>query len=149
MRVLPTPEPLGFGGANNFAMKQAAGELFLMVNEDTEMEPGCVAECVRVMRRSDRIAVVAPKMKLFYMRDFFNSMGNSLHPNGQSHDNFIGFLDVGQFDDTQQVFAACFGAAMVRRSVIDEIGYMDEKYFVYYDDADWSLRARILSLIHI
>jgi GT2 family glycosyltransferase len=143
VRVLPTPRPLGFGGANNFALKQATGEFLLMVNEDTEMEPDCVAECVRVMRQSDRIAVVAPKMKLFYMRDFFNSMGNSLHPNGQSHDNFIGFLDVGQFDDTTQVFAACFGAGMVRRSVLDEIGYMDEKYFVYYDDTDLALRARI------
>ncbi|MBN1658373.1 MAG: glycosyltransferase family 2 protein [Anaerolineae bacterium] len=143
VRVLSTPRPLGFGGANNYAMKQATGELLLMVNEDTEMEPACVAECVRVMCQSDRIAVVAPKMKLFYMRDFFNSMGNSLHPNGQSHDNFIGFLDVGQFDDTTQVFAACFGAGMVRRSVLEEIGYMDEEYFVYYDDTDWSLRARI------
>lgn len=143
VRVLPTPVPLGFGSANNYALRQAAGEFLLLVNEDTEMEPDCVAECVRVMCQSETIAVVAPKMKLFYMRDFFNSMGNSLHPNGQSHDNFIGFLDVGQFDDTTQVFAACFGAGMIRRSVLDEIGYMDEKYFVYYDDTDWALRARI------
>jgi GT2 family glycosyltransferase len=124
-------------------MQRARGEFFLLINEDTEMEPDCVAECVRAMLRSEDIAVVAPKMKLFYMRAFFNSMGNSTHPNGQSHDNFIGYMDVGQFDDVQQVFTACFGAAMLRRSVVEAIGYMDEKYFVYYDDADWSLQARL------
>jgi GT2 family glycosyltransferase len=143
VKILSAPGRMGFGGANNYAMKQARGAFFLMINEDTEMDPDCVAECVRVMQRSDRIAVVAPKMKLFYMRDFYNSMGNSTHPNGQSHDNFIGYLDVGQFDDTDEVFTACFGAAMVRREAIERIGYMDEKYFVYYDDVDWSYRARI------
>ncbi len=143
VRVLPTPKPLGFGGANNLAMKQARGELFFLINEDTEMEPDCVAECVRVMLRSERIAIVAPKMKLYYMRGFINSMGNSTHPNGQSHDNFIGYLDVGQFDGTDQVFTACFGAAMLRRSAVEQIGYLDEKYFVYYDDTDWSFQARL------
>jgi GT2 family glycosyltransferase len=143
IRVISTPEPLGFGGANNFAMRQARGEFFFLVNEDTEMEPDCIAECVRVMTRSNRIAIVAPKMKLFYMRSFFNSMGNSVLPDGHAADNFIGYLDAGQFDETDQVFTACFGAAMLRRSVVEQIGYMDEDYFVYYDDTDWSFRARL------
>jgi GT2 family glycosyltransferase len=143
VRVLSTPRQMGFSDANNWAMKQAQGEFYFLVNEDTELEPDCVAECVRVMVRSERIAAVAPKMKLFYMRDFINSMGNSTHPNGQSHDNFIGYLDVGQFDATDQVFTACFGAALLRRSAVEEIGYMDERFFVYYSDADWAFRARV------
>jgi GT2 family glycosyltransferase len=143
VKVIPTPEPMGFGGANNYAMKRAQGDLLFLVNEDTEMEPCCIGECVRIMTRSDNIAIVAPKMKLFYVRSFINSMGNSIQRSGHSHDNFIGYLDVGQFDDTDQVFAACFGAAMLRRSVVEQIGYLDEKYFVYYDDVDWSLRARL------
>jgi len=143
VRVLSTPEPMGFAGANNWAMEQARGEFFFLVNEATEMEPDCIAECMRVMLGSAEIAVVAPKMKLFYMRDFYNSMGNSTHADGNSHDNYIGYLDVGQFDDTEQVFTACFGAALLRRSVVKDIGYMDEEFFVYYSDTDWSYRARI------
>jgi GT2 family glycosyltransferase len=143
VRVLSTPKQMGFSDANNWAMKQAHGEFYFLVNEDTELEPDCIAKCVRVIVRSERIAAVAPKMKLFYMRDFINSMGNSTHPNGQSHDNFIGYLDVGQFDATDQVFTACFGAAMLRRSAVEQIGYMDERFFVYYSDADWAFRARV------
>ncbi len=143
VKIISTPPGLGFGGANNYAMKRAKGDFFFLVNEDTEMEPDCMAECVKVMARSDKIAIAAAKMKLFYMRAFINSLGNSTHSNGKSHDNFIGYLDVGQFDDTDHVFTACFGAAMLRRSVVEEIGYMDERYFVYFDDVDWAFRARI------
>lgn len=143
VRVLSTPKPLGFGEANNLGMRQARGDFLFLINEDTEMEPDCVAEAARVMARSERIACVAVKMKLFYMREFFNSMGNSTHPDGHSDDNFIGYLDVGQFDDVEQVFTACFGAAMLRRSVVEEIGGMDRTYFVYCDDIDWAFRARL------
>lgn len=143
VRIISTPRAMGFSDANNLAMKQAQGEFFFLVNEDTEMELDCIEQCVRVMTRSDRVAVVAPKMKLFYMRSFYNSMGNSVHWDGNAHDNFIGYLDAGQFDDTDQVFAACFGAAMLRRSVVEEIGYMDEEFFIYYSDTDWSFRSRL------
>jgi GT2 family glycosyltransferase len=124
-------------------MAKARGDFYLLLNDDTELEPGCVAGCMAVMAQSERIAAVVPKMKLFYLRQFINSIGNSLYPSGLSCDNMIGYLDVGQFDDTHQVFSACFGAALLRRSVVEEIGPLDERYAFYYEDMDWSYRARL------
>lgn len=141
--VIRLSQSVGFGAANNLAMEQARGELFFLLNDDTEMEPHCVAECVRAMAQSGSIAAVVPKMKLFYLRDFINSMGTSVHANGISYDNFTGYLDVGQFDETDQVFTACFGAVLLRGSVVDEIGDIDEAYVYYYEDSDWSFRARV------
>ena len=143
VEIIPTAQALGFGAANNLAMKQARGEFFFLLNDDTAMEPDCIAECVAAISRSDNIAAVVPKMKLFYMRSFLNSIGNSMYPDGRSCDNFIGYLDIGQFDDTGQVFGACFGAVLLRRAVVERIGYIDEDYFFYYEDIDWSFRARI------
>jgi GT2 family glycosyltransferase len=143
IRVLSTPRALGFSAANNLAIRQASGEFVFLLNDDTEMEPDCITECVRVMSRSDMIAAVAPRMKLFQMRSFLNSIGNSLYPDGRSCDNFVGYLDVGQFDETEQVFSACFGAAMLRRSAIKTVGFLDETYHFYLEDIDWSYRARL------
>ena len=143
VELIRLSRPVGFGAANNLAMRQARGEFYFLLNDDTELEPDCIAECVRKMTRSDDIAAVVPKMKLFYLRDFINSMGTSVHANGESYDNFTGYLDVGQFDDTDQVFTACFGAALLRRSVVEQIGYIDENYIFYYEDSDWSFRARL------
>jgi GT2 family glycosyltransferase len=143
VNLISPDKPLGFDAANNLAMKQANGEFLFLLNDDTEMESDCVAECVSVIMRSDRIAAVVPKMRLFYLRSFLNSIGNSLYRNGQSCDNFVGYLDVGQFDDTDQVFSACFGAALLRSSVVEQIGYLDEAYSFYFEDMDWSYRARL------
>lgn len=143
IRVLSTPAPLGFAAANNLGIGLANGQFLFLLNDDTEMDADCVAECVSVMSQSDRVAAVAPKMKLFLQRSFLNSMGNSLYPDGRSCDNFVGYLDVGQFDKTAQVFSACFGAAMLRRSALEQIGFLDEIYHFYYEDVDWSFRARL------
>jgi GT2 family glycosyltransferase len=143
IQVLSTEEPLGFDAANNMAMKKAQGEFLFLLNDDTEMTSGCVATCMDVMSQSEEIACVVPKMKLFYMRSFINSIGNSLYPDGLSCDNYVGYLDVGQFDTVEEVFSACFGAALLRRSVVEEIGFMDERYSWYFEDMDWSYRARI------
>ena len=143
VQILPTGAPLGFDAANNQGMAAARGEFLLLLNDDTELEPDCVAECMAAMARSEQIAAIVPKMKLFYLRRFINSIGNSLYPSGLSCDNMIGYLDVGQFDDTGQVFSACFGAVLLRRSVVEEIGPLDERYAFYFEDMDWSYRARL------
>jgi cellulose synthase/poly-beta-1,6-N-acetylglucosamine synthase-like glycosyltransferase len=83
VELIHSSEPLGFGAANNLAMEQAHGELLFLLNDDTELEPDCIAECVRTMAQSDDVAAVVPKMKLFYLRNFINSMGTSVHANGE------------------------------------------------------------------
>lgn len=143
VQVLSTGRALGFDAANNLAIRQARGDFILLLNDDTELEHDCVGQCMKVMLQSERTACVVPKMRLFYTRPFLNSIGNSMYPSGQACDNFIGYLDVGQFDGVEQVFSACFGAAVLRRSVVDEIGAMDERYSFYFEDMDWSYRARI------
>ncbi|MGD2040988.1 MAG: glycosyltransferase family 2 protein, partial [Anaerolineae bacterium] len=143
VRILSTGAPLGFDAANNRGIAAARGEFYLLLNDDTELEPDCIAECMTVMARSEQFAAVVPKMKLFYLRQFINSIGNSLYPSGLSCDNMVGYLDVGQFDNTHQVFSACFGAVLLRRSVIEEIGPLDEQYAFYFEDMDWSYRAQL------
>ena len=143
VKIVSTGQPLGFAAANNLAIRQARGEFVFLINEDIELASDCVAECVRVAVESSRTAVVAPKMRLFHMRGFLNSMGTSIYPDGRACDNFVGYLDAGQFDDTDQVFAACFGAALLRRAVIEELGGLDERYHFYYEDMDFAYGARL------
>jgi GT2 family glycosyltransferase len=141
--IIPTGAPLGFAAANNLAIRQAQGDLLMLINEDTELASDCVAECVRVAVGAPQAAIVAPKMRLFHMRRFLNSMGTSVFPDGRACDNFVGYLDVGQFDGTREVFAACFGAAMLRRSAVEALGVLDERYHFYYEDLDWAYGARL------
>ncbi len=144
VRVLVLGENLGFAGGNNEGFKAAQGKYVFVVNNDVELESDCVAELVRVMETDDRIAAVSPMLKLFYLRGVLNGIGNVVPPLNWGYDGFIGHLDVGQFQESHEIFSACFGAALLRRSVLDEIGLMDTGYHpIYYDDSDWSYRARL------
>jgi GT2 family glycosyltransferase len=50
---------------------------------------------------------------------------------------------VSAYTEDREIFSACGGAAIYRRSVFDQIGYFDEAFFAYLEDLDISYRARI------
>ncbi|PWB82307.1 MAG: hypothetical protein C3F08_00040 [Candidatus Methylomirabilota bacterium] len=51
--------------------------------------------------------------------------------------------DDGQYDRTEEVFAACGAAVLLRRAMLDDIGLLDDDFFMYYEDTDLAWRARL------
>jgi GT2 family glycosyltransferase/glycosyltransferase involved in cell wall biosynthesis len=144
VRVLELGENRGFSGGNNAGFDAASGEYVFVLNNDTEVAPGCIAEMMHVIERDAQIAAVAPMIKLFYLRSFLNGIGNTLGPIGWGSDSYIGHLDLGQFGEAREIFSACFGAALLHKSVLDRIGQLDPGFhIIYYEDADWCYRARM------
>lgn len=58
------------------------------------------------------------------------------------HSQYYEF-DKGQFDKEREVYAACGAACLLRKSLLDKIGYLDEAFFMYYEDVEISERARL------
>lgn len=52
--------------------------------------------------------------------------------------------DLGQYDTAREVYAACAAASLYRKSVFEKLGYLDETYFMYYEDVDICERARFV-----
>lgn len=134
----------GFSGGNNAGIEVAAGEYMFLLNNDTELADDCIGQLVAAAEGKTDMAAIVPKMYLWRLPRFLNAIGNSIWPRGWGSDNYIGYLDIGQFDETEQVFGACFGAVMISREALDTIGLLDPKYKFYYEDADWSYRARLM-----
>ena len=51
--------------------------------------------------------------------------------------------DAGQYDQPEEVFGFCGAACLLRRSALDEVGYFDPSFFLYYEDLDLSWRLRL------
>jgi GT2 family glycosyltransferase len=76
--------------------------------------------------------------------DVLNNAGGMVFADGYGADRAYQELDLGQYDRPEEVFAFCGGAVCFRSSVLHEVGYFDEDFFMYYEDTDlsWRLRAR-------
>lgn len=74
--------------------------------------------------------------------DVVNNVGSVLVEGGYGGDR--GFLepDRGQYDEPTEVFAWCGGQALLRARYLDEVGLLDERFFLYYEDTDLSWRGR-------
>ena len=51
--------------------------------------------------------------------------------------------DEGQYDEPEEVFGFCGAACLLRKSALDEVGYFDPSFFLYYEDLDLSWRLRL------
>lgn len=137
------PRNLFYPGGMNEGMARSGGEFILFLNDDIVLDPGAVAEMVRVMEAFHRAAAIAPMLKFYFLRGFLNGIGNQVQPKGWGSDNFIGFVDVGQFEGLTEVPSACVSAVLVRRAAFEDVGPFDASFRAYYEDPDWCFRARL------
>jgi len=141
IRLIALDKNIYFPGAVNRGIKAARGDYILILNDDVVLVEDCVAKLVRGMEEESRSAAACPMMKFYHLRGFINGIGNHIRDHGWGSDNFIGLVDCGQFRELREIPSACFGAVMLRREAIEEIGLLDESYKSYYEDVDWSFRA--------
>jgi hypothetical protein len=143
--VLSLPRNLHFARGVNRGLRRSKGRFIFVLNQDVEVAPDGVAVLAGQLEREagPRAGAVVPLMKFFQLRGFVNGLGNQIRSRGWGSDNFIGFVDVGQFDGLREVPSACFGAVMLDREAIDDVGLLDEGYSAFYEDADWSFRCRL------
>jgi GT2 family glycosyltransferase len=143
VRLVALPENAGFAGGNNRALAECRGRYLVTLNNDTEPEPGFLAALVQAVESGERIGMVAAKMLNFYLPGVIDSLGVRVAPNGLGQNIGCGEKDLGQYDRPGEVFGPCAGAALYRRSMIEEIGFFDESFFAYYEDLDLAWRARL------
>jgi GT2 family glycosyltransferase/glycosyltransferase involved in cell wall biosynthesis len=143
VRLLSQKNGPNFAAACNLGAEVAAGDYFFFLNNDTVLDPYCLQEAVAAHRGAENAAGVAAMMRLYDHPAFINGLGARQRRFGFGYDIGIGSLDVGQFENVAEVPALCFGAALVTRAAWQQVGPLDTRYQFYYEDADWSYRARL------
>lgn len=130
---------LGFAGGNNFALYHAKGDYILYLNNDTIAEDDFIASMVDFMESNPTCGLSSPK--ILYSED------RSVHFGGFSAESAklsrISPLEGGADCENATESPFAHGAAMLsRRSLLDEIGPMREDYFLYFEEMEYSIRAR-------
>jgi GT2 family glycosyltransferase len=143
VRVVALAENRGFTGACNAGMTAAQGDFVALLNNDTEVDPGWVAAVVDAFNRHPEAGLVASKMRLFDQRDRFHTAGDLYRVDGRLANRGVWEQDKGQYDQEEYVFSACGGSSAYRRSMLDEIGLLDDDFFFSAEDMDLAWRAQL------
>lgn len=143
-RVLALGHNTGFAVAANRGIAAAhQAEAVALVNTDVVLDPDWLARLEAALADDPRAASVACKMvDLEDPRRLYDT-GDFLRRDGVAEQRGRFQADHGQHDEAGEVWAACAGAALYRRSALQEVGGFDEAFFSYLEDADLGLRLRL------
>jgi GT2 family glycosyltransferase len=141
--VISLPENLGVTAALNVCARAGGGELLALFNNDIELDPDCLGELVGALDAHPQAGWAAGKLRDFQRRELLDGAGDVFTWAATGGRRGHGEPDRGQYDAPGEVFGACGGAALYRRSVLRLVGDFDEDFFAFYEDVDWNLRAQL------
>jgi N-acetylglucosaminyl-diphospho-decaprenol L-rhamnosyltransferase len=133
-----------FAHAVNVGVAQSKAPYVLILNPDVQLDVNALRRLVAAAEAAPDCAAVAAKLTFWWAPAFLNGIGNRVDATSWGTDNFIGHLDLGQYDGIREVPSVCFAAALIRRAAWDVVGAADEGFPMYYEDTEWSYRARLL-----
>jgi GT2 family glycosyltransferase len=135
---------LGFAGGNNLALRKAGGEYIYLLNNDTIVPERHIQELVHVLQTDKTAGVVCPKIKWFDDPDIIMFAGYTELTPYTLRNRITGYgeKDTGQYNLATESAYAHGAAMMLKREVTERVGYMNEQYFLYYEEIDWSSRIR-------
>lgn len=132
----------GFAGGNNVGIRHAldaGADYVLLLNDDTTMTPDALALMVAADQADPTIGLIGPA--LVSCRDMTQIyVGAHIHWDSGSATEILATPEMLSTPLIRTDYVpGC--ALLVNRAVIDRIGLLDERYFAYYEDVDWCLRA--------
>jgi GT2 family glycosyltransferase len=147
-KILSNNTNLGFARACNQGIEEAietGADFVFLLNQDTICEPNCLEELVKVAQEGERVFAVQAMLLCWPEKDKIQTAGNKIH--------FLGFGYCGNYNypkskiksqKFEEITYASGAGMLINLSVLKKIGFFDEDLFLYHEDLDLGLRAKIL-----
>lgn len=147
IKVVESNKNAGTAEGSNLGLRAATGEYILWLSNDMELEPEFLSRLLRTIESERDIGICTCKMRRITSSgeklDVIDSVGADLDELAFPSARGINQPDKGQLDKRTEVFFSFGGAMLVKRSVIEEIGAYDPKFFTLADDIDLCWRAHL------
>lgn len=144
VQIIPLEENRGYAGNNNVgiaaAVAQKAGWVFVL-NEDTLLAPDCLSQMISAAKSQERVGIVGPMVYHHDEPNIIQSAGGRLDRYWVSHHIAENEPDRRQYQAPRAVDWISGCAILVHRDVIEQVGALDERFFYYWEETEWCLRA--------
>jgi GT2 family glycosyltransferase len=121
----------------------AEGRFIILLNNDTETDSDWLAAIVDAFERHPKVGIIASKILLYDRRHYLHAAGDFYRLDGIPGNRGVWQPDKGQFEQEEHVFSACGAAAAYRRTLIEDIGFLDEDFYFSCEDVDMGWRAQL------
>lgn len=158
VKLIRTEANIGFTGGNNLGMSHAVkyynSDYFLLLNSDTTVDPEFLQKlflCIQGERRGLATSKIYFEKGCEFYPESYNKeelgriiwfAGGTIDwPNLMAFHRGVDEVDYGQFDHLTKTDFATGCCMLIKREVIEKIGILDKRYFLYLEDVDFSVRA--------
>ena len=140
VKIIINKENLGFAGGNNVGYENSIGKYIMLLNNDTFVTKDFLEILVDYLDRNKNVGIVQPKMYLTRGEKLLDSAGSFLTKTGfLKHTGFV--TDRGQYNQIKEIFSAKGACMLIKKELIEKIGFFDEDYFAYFEETDFCWRA--------
>ena len=158
--ILENKVNLGFAEGNNVGMRYSlenGADDVVLLNNDTLADKSLVIELLKTAESDSQIGIVSPQI---YFAPGFEFHKDRYHEDERGKviwyaggildwQNVLGShrgvdeVDHGQYDKPEETDFATGCCILIKKEVLEKIGFLDKKYFLYYEDVDFCQRARM------
>ncbi|SHK24285.1 glycosyltransferase family 2 protein [Tepidibacter formicigenes] len=155
IKIIKNKENLGFSKANNIGIKISKGEYILTLNSDTVIVDDCLNKCLKYIKKDNNIGALGckvllpdgkldkpckrgfptPQASLFYMLKL-DKLFSNIKKFGQYN---LTYLDENEINEVDSLVGAFM---IIPKKIINEVGMLDEDFFMYGEDIDWCYRIK-------
>ncbi len=145
VQLIELVENKGYAGNNNVgieaALAQNADWVFVL-NEDTILHPDCLRQMMEVARGNPHIGVIGPMVYHHNEPKIIQTAGGYMNRFWEAKHIAENQPDQGQFANVHDVDWISGCAILVKREVIQQVGVLDERFFYYWEETEWCMRAK-------
>jgi hypothetical protein len=147
IKVIETGQNLGYAEGNNVGLRYAletGADYILLLNNDTTVAADFLFRLIEATEADPEIGVAGPTIYYFDHPNVIWSAGGAIDwQRGQTAMLELDETDVGQFGSTpRQVDFVSGCALLIKRSVVERVGLLDARFFMYYEETEWCHRLR-------
>lgn len=142
--IVKNKKNLGYAGGINSGVPKAKGKYLALLNTDIELDHRFLEELVHTAEIYPNAGIYASKIMNYYKRKIIENAGFQYTIYGTHVIRGVHEVDHGQYDYPCEVFYASGSAFFVRRDVIECVGGLDQKLFLYEEEVDFCWRARLM-----
>ena len=148
VNLIENSKNVGFAPAVNQGINQAKYDYIFSINNDTEVKKGSIKALADLISSSEDIFSVQAKMLQFNNKELIDDAGDEYNllawtkKTGENHKS-------SEYCEVKEIFSSCAGAAMYRKSILNEIGMFDDNFFAYMEDVDLAIRSKINGYVNL